>query len=207
METELNRSRAGSLLLVGGVLALDFTNTAGGRDLPVPIEHLQAPRHLLDWSLHASVLPPELARPLGDMLDADREAAQALLAAALDLREAIHRIGSAIAQRRIPAAPDLATLRQVAAAALAEAELAPDRNGRCGLRFAAAPASAAILGPIAWSALDLLRQGDPARLKQCPAADCGWLFLDTSRNGSRRWCDMATCGNRTKASRHRHRTA
>ncbi|WP_159713511.1 CGNR zinc finger domain-containing protein [Geminicoccus flavidas] len=201
------QSRAGSLALVGGVLALDFANTAGGRDLPEPIEHLQAPRHLLDWSVHASVLPPELAGSLHATLAADPKAAQALLEAALGLREAIHRVGSAIAQRRTPAAPDLATLRQVSAAALAEAQLAPDESGRCSLRFAAAPATAAILGPIAWSALDLLRQGDLARLKQCPAADCGWLFLDTTRNGSRRWCDMATCGNRTKARRHRHSTA
>ncbi|WP_191059005.1 CGNR zinc finger domain-containing protein [Geminicoccus harenae] len=203
----MNRSRAGSLALVGGVLALDFANTAGGRDLPEPIEHLQAPRHLLDWSVHASVLPPELAKALDGTMDADQKAAQALLAAALDLREAIHRVGSAIAGHRAPAAPDLATLRQAAAAALAEAQLAPDEDGRCSLHFAPTPATAAILGPIAWSALDLLRHGDLTRLKQCPAADCGWLFLDTTRNNSRRWCDMATCGNRTKARRHRQGAA
>jgi predicted RNA-binding Zn ribbon-like protein len=53
------------------------------------------------------------------------------------------------------------------------------------------------------SALLLLAQPEPERLKICP--NCHWLFLDRSRNRSRAWCDMAVCGNRAKASRHYHR--
>ena len=73
------------------------------------------------------------------------------------------------------------------------------------LDFSAAPAETALLGPIAWSAVDLLRSGRFERVKRCPGPGCGWLFFDHSKNNSRRWCDMATCGNRTKGRRHRAR--
>jgi predicted RNA-binding Zn ribbon-like protein len=53
--------------------------------------------------------------------------------------------------------------------------------------------------------VDLLTKGRLERLKRCPGPGCGWLFLDHSKNGSRRWCAMATCGNRTKGRRHRAR--
>ena len=53
------------------------------------------------------------------------------------------------------------------------------------------------------SALLLIARPEPERLKICP--NCGWLFLDRSRNRSRAWCDMAVCGNRVKASRHYRR--
>jgi predicted RNA-binding Zn ribbon-like protein len=53
------------------------------------------------------------------------------------------------------------------------------------------------------SALRLLGEDEAARLKIC--GNCGWLFLDRSRNRSRTWCDMSVCGNRVKASRHYHR--
>lgn len=62
-----------------------------------------------------------------------------------------------------------------------------------------------ILGPLAWAAFDLLRTDRLDRLKQCPPVDCGWLFLDTTKNGTRRWCDMATCGSRAKAAASRRR--
>jgi len=58
-----------------------------------------------------------------------------------------------------------------------------------------------IVGPIAWAALDLLRGDELGRLKQCPPEDCRWLFIDRTKNGSRRWCEMATCGNRAKKGR------
>ena len=59
------------------------------------------------------------------------------------------------------------------------------------------------LWPVARSAVELLTLGDLARVRECPGAgDCGWLFYDTSRNGSRRWCSMEGCGSRVKMRRH-----
>jgi predicted RNA-binding Zn ribbon-like protein len=59
-----------------------------------------------------------------------------------------------------------------------------------------------MLWPIVDAAADLLVRGEPERIKTCGSATCGWLFLDLSRNRSRRWCDMKDCGNRAKARRH-----
>jgi predicted RNA-binding Zn ribbon-like protein len=58
-----------------------------------------------------------------------------------------------------------------------------------------------ILNPLIRSAADLLVSDELKRVKRCGDPACGWLFLDTSRNKSRRWCDMSDCGNRAKASR------
>jgi predicted RNA-binding Zn ribbon-like protein len=61
----------------------------------------------------------------------------------------------------------------------------------------------AILGPLVIAALPLLTGEAAGRVRCCPGSQCGWLFLDITRNGRRRWCDMAVCGNRAKAGRHR----
>ena len=60
----------------------------------------------------------------------------------------------------------------------------------------------AVLGPISLSAITILTQGDLSRIKQCQGEKCGWLFFDTSKNKSRRWCEMEICGNRAKQRRH-----
>jgi predicted RNA-binding Zn ribbon-like protein len=62
-----------------------------------------------------------------------------------------------------------------------------------------------MLWPLATSALSLLLSEEVGRIKECAADDCHWLFLDSSRNQSRRWCDMKACGNRAKARHYYHR--
>jgi predicted RNA-binding Zn ribbon-like protein len=63
-----------------------------------------------------------------------------------------------------------------------------------------------LLAPVLWSAADLLIGGEHRRIRQCANAQCLWLFVDASKSGTRRWCDMASCGNRAKARRHYLRT-
>lgn len=196
-------SSAGSLSLVGGALALDFANTAGGRDTAEPIEHLRSATHVVDWATHAGGIDAETAERSRAAIARDAAAAQKVLRQALQLREAIYGIGSAIARGEAPPRAELRTLKEFAGGALGPADLAPIPGGGYAFDFSAAPAHIALLGPVAWSALDLLSTGNLERLKQCPGHDCGWLFFDHSKNNSRRWCDMATCGNRTKARRHR----
>jgi predicted RNA-binding Zn ribbon-like protein len=193
-------SRAGSLSLVGGALALDFTNTAGGRGTAEPIEHLQAPHHVVEWAAHAGVIPADAAARLHEAVGPD------LLRDAVALRETVHRIGAAIAQGGSPDAADLAFLKVRAQQALSGARFARSSAGYA-FDFTQAPAADALLGPVAWSAIEFLATAEFARLKQCPGHDCGWLFYDRSKNNSRRWCDMAVCGNRSKAKRHRERDA
>jgi predicted RNA-binding Zn ribbon-like protein len=205
LEVFLAPSRAGSLSLVGGVLALDFANTSGGRGTARQIEHLQMPAHLVDWAAHAGGIDAGTAERCHAAMASDPRAAEQLLHHALLLREAIFAIGSAIAYGEAPPPADLGILKGHLRRTIGPAELTKATGDGYGFDFSDAPPEAALLGPVAWSALDLLERGSFERIKQCPADDCGWLFFDHSRNDSRRWCDMATCGNRTKGRRHRER--
>ncbi len=187
-------------MLVGGLPALDFVNTASGRGGPWALEHLQAPAHLVLWAEHAGLLDAPTAAAVLDRLPG--EEGRAVLRRALEVREAIFRIGVAVTRKAPPARADLFLLKQEAAYALAQADLDADATGAFTIRFGDRP-PAAILGPLTQSALSLFLGGGLERLKQCPGPDCGWLFYDRSKNNSRRWCDMATCGNREKAQRFR----
>jgi predicted RNA-binding Zn ribbon-like protein len=86
--------------------------------------------------------------------------------------------------------------------ALAEAELTPTAS-----RYRLTPRPSTELDRIFWpitrSAAELLTSADIDRVRECDGRGCGWLFLDTSKAGRRRWCSMAICGNRAKARRHR----
>jgi predicted RNA-binding Zn ribbon-like protein len=196
-----NASRAGSLDLVGGVLCLDFANTASGRDGARHMDHLQTYRDLLDWCGHAGILGAPALDRLRARAGTTPEAAALVLRRAVALREAIHGIGAAMAAREVPD-PDLVRgLTREIAAAMTEAGL-----DRVGVHYywgwpEETDDLARPLWPIAFSASVMFPAADPRRLKICPGPDCGWLFLDRSKNISRRWCDMAVCGNRAKARR------
>jgi predicted RNA-binding Zn ribbon-like protein len=198
-------ARPAELSLVAGVLALDFANTASGRDSGHPFEHLRGAGNVVDWAGHAGVISAVAATRARAAIAADSEMADRILRQAVQLRGAIYGIGSAIAHGRDAPDADLKLLKDFARRALGPAELARTPGGVYGFDFTAAPIEFALLGSVAWSALDFLSTGRFDRLKQCPGEDCGWLFFDSSKNNSRRWCDMATCGNRTKARKHRER--
>jgi predicted RNA-binding Zn ribbon-like protein len=199
-------SRAGSLSLVGGVLALDFANTASGRETSRPIEHLQTAGHIVDWAMHARSIDAATAERCRAAMARHATAPAKLLRDALRLREAVYRIGSAVARGETPAPADLGILKALACASVESAELAPVPGNGYAFDFSAGPVESTLLGPVAWSAVDLLAKGPFERIRQCPGPDCGWLFFDGSKNSSRRWCDMAVCGNRSKAKRHRERS-
>lgn len=198
-------SRAASLDLVAGTLALNFTNTSSGRGTDQHLEHLRQAGDLVAWAQHAGLLTlDELAgaRPLL----ADAAAAGGLLRAALTLREVVYRVFLALSRQRQPDAADLQALSLTHAATLARARLLAKSDGSYAWRWSAGEGLAeAILGPTALSALALLQGLDPARVKQCSGLHCGWLFFDATKNRRRRWCEMSVCGNRAKQRRLRHR--
>ena len=203
-------SLAGTVSLVGGNLALDFANTASGLGSPTPFERLHAPADLLDWAHHAGVVDGDGQGRMAEAFAADSDGAARALRHALALRGSIFAIGTAIAHGTEPARGDLDRVKDAAQKAMASAALSLS-DGRYRFDFGGAAPEAALTGPIALAALDLLANADFSRVKQCPGHgpgnDCQWLFLDVSKNNSRRWCDMATCGNRTKGKRHRARQA
>jgi predicted RNA-binding Zn ribbon-like protein len=169
---------------IAGNLALDFANTVSWRGTDREIDHLADLGGLLDWARAAELEVDAAALPAG--------AGVSILTSASRLRDAIGAIGSAFAARRPLPGDALTTLRDAAAGALSRAVLAGDPLRP---RFSGQDR---LLGTVAWAALDLFTGAEVTRIKECPFHDCRWLFIDRSRNGSRRWCEMSTCGNRAK---------
>ncbi len=198
-------SRAGSLPLIGGALALDFCNTASGRGTDSALDHIVCATHLLSWARHSGIVDATANARLQRLCDADPAFGSRLLARALALRDATYRLDAALAQARTPDQDDIDTVAGTHAACLANGRLAT-RDGVFGWtwRLEDTPAEV-ILGPIAASAMSIITGADRARLKQCRGHHCGWLFLDTTKNNRRVWCEMEVCGNRAKQRRRRSR--
>lgn len=129
-----------------------------------------------------------------------------MLEQAIALRETLYRICVAVAGQRTPAANDIALLNAALAKAMARLQLVATEGD---WRWAWADGEDALdrmLWPVVWSAAELLTSEARWRVRVCADEQCGWLFLDMSRNRSRRWCAMEDSGNRAKARRHYRRT-
>jgi predicted RNA-binding Zn ribbon-like protein len=193
--------------LSGGALCLDFTNTWSDRGRP-ETEKLCRYHDLLGFAQQAGLLTSAEETRLAGRAERHPRAAAAALALGRDLREDLYRILSAIAASRAPAAADLARLNAALPEALSHLRL--ERRGT-GLAWTWAALDApeapldAPLWPILRSAAELLTSEERRQVRECAGGACTWLFLDRSRNRSRRWCSMETCGNRAKAKRHYHR--
>jgi len=197
-------SRAASLALVGGAPVFDLANTQSGRGGPRAQDHLRKPEHVVAWARHANVLTEAGARALHRSIGRPRVAA-GLLRRIRELRDVVYEIGTALAADSIPRAAALDRLARIHARALAHARLAP-RGAELAWRWDAARTPVeAVIGPITLSAVELITRADRTRLKQCAGDHCGWLFLDTTKNNRRRWCEMEVCGNRAKQKRLRRR--
>ncbi len=192
--------------LAGGRTCLNFANTVGGRRPDRVHDYLGDYGDLVAWSRHAGLLTDEAARYLAAQAERRPVEAAQVLAQALALREAIYRIFSSLAAHASPAPADLALLNQALASALARLEVRTTRSGfSWGWRHEP-EALEAVLWPVIRSAGELLTSEDLKRVRECAGEGCGWLFLDLSRNHSRRWCTMDDCGNRAKAKRHYQRS-
>jgi predicted RNA-binding Zn ribbon-like protein len=186
------------LELIGGAAALDFANTREGDPEP---EHLHGYGDVVAWAAYAGVIDAPTAERLTRA--ARGRAAERAFERALRLRAAIDATFRAIADGRDPAPDALAALAACEADAVAHGRLiqTPD-----GFQWSwDGDELDRVLWPVARSAVDLLRGGPLDRLKTCHV--CPWLFLDLSRNRSRRWCSMNECGGRDKMRRYRARRA
>jgi predicted RNA-binding Zn ribbon-like protein len=176
---------------LGGRLCLDFVNTIEDRTSSHPEELLVSPERLVDWALDAGALRDRPGRPPN----------AALLDDAVDLREAFRRV--VLRQERT------ADLRRVNNAISDAGRHAVVRPARDGYVWEWSDDSAtALLWAVARDMGALLTDQEAlARVRTCGLDTCGWLFIDRSRNRSRRWCSMEGCGNlaksRTFQARHR----
>src|SRR5271156_6216320 len=192
-----------TLRLVGGHPALDFANTLGQQVGGAPNEHLVDYDALLAWSRRLDLVTASEAAALRKAAAAHPAQAARALAEARALRAAIQPLFTARATGAAPPRGALARLNRALGAALGHAELAPTGGG-FGWRWAGArPGPGRPPWPLARAAAALLTDPDLARVRRCAGADCRWLFLDLTKNRTRRWCTMALCGNRAKIHRFR----
>jgi len=188
----------------GGQLAVDFTNTVGSRGGTAE-DHLNVFGDLLSWAETRGVIARSAAQRLRREADRRPAIAKDALGEAVALREALYRVLSAAASGRTPPAADLATFNAHVEMSFSGARL-QRASDRFELTFAPSDRSrltAPILEPVVRAAVDLLTSDAIGRVRLCGDASCAWLFLDTTRNGTRRWCDMKECGNRNKVRRFR----
>ena len=199
-----NREKIERLSLIGGTLCLDFTNLVNWRDSPNPKDYMGDYGDLVHWSAHAGLLTQPQAAEL--LLAASRQTtvAAGVFTKARELRETIFRIFSAAAEGKDPSAQDLGTLNTFLSRSMEAAAFKKKGDGFV-LSFGGGEGPDRMLAPIVWSAVELLTSPDMKRVKVCSGDTCGWLFVDASKNRSRRWCEMKDCGNRAKARRHYQR--
>lgn len=193
--------------LVGGRICLDFANTLGQHE-PVKLsEWLDSYDDLVWWALRAEIVPEAQAPRLFERARAHPDEAAEVFRRAIGLREAIFRIFSAAAEKGDPDPADLEVLNRELAVAMPHARVAPVTVGSCSCDWAWDETGALdrVLWPVARSAAEALTSEDIRRIGQCAGEECQWLYVDTSRNHSRRWCVMSDCGNRAKQKRHYHR--
>jgi predicted RNA-binding Zn ribbon-like protein len=190
--------------LSGGDLCLDFVNTWGDRGRP-ETDGLQTYGGLLIFARQTGLLSAEEAVYLKVATLSDPAGAWSVIQAARSLREALYGLCSARAHGTKATDGDLVRLNEALREALPnlclESREATLAWGWGGDRTALTSP----LWPIARAAAELLTREPPAPIRECDGAQCTWLFLDFSRGRSRRWCSMASCGNRAKARRHYHR--
>jgi len=189
---------------VGGNLSIDFTNTVNSRWSGEAQDKFSNYRDLVAWARQAGLTGEAEARRLVRAAERNPEAAKRALNEATDFREVIYRIFQATALEQPPANADMGAFNRKLAEAMTHARIEPLPDG-FAWSWEESDALDRVVWPIARSAADLLTSHQLERVKSCGSDDCGWLFVDTSRNGSRRWCDMSDCGNRAKARRHYHR--
>ena len=180
--------------LVGGRLCLDFVNTANWLDEAPVDERLTAFADLAAWGRRQGLIGKDTEVRLKQQSAGDAASTDRALAAAIRLRAATRRLLSGNDE-----AADLEALNRALAA---PAPLLAEGGGKTVLHPSAGDLSDWLLHPLAASTAELMTSPSRTKIKVCPGDRCGWIFLDESPSGRRRWCSMATCGNRRKARAH-----
>jgi predicted RNA-binding Zn ribbon-like protein len=193
METSEHIER---LRIVGGDVALDFVNTEDGDP---PVECLRGYGDLVAWSVLVGLFSAEEGERLVGEADLRPEDAEAVYRDALRLRGALYGVFRALAEGGDVPERDLETLRGYEREALSRGKLVQGDRG-FSWEWKDGRDLAGMLWLVAHAATRLLTSGDLDRLKLC--AGCYWVFLDASRNRSRRWCTMEVCGTDAKMRRY-----
>lgn len=196
---------------VGGDSSLDFVNTVDWTPGGLENDRLGSYERLIAWAGGAGVIQEGEAHALRDAAARDPGKAQVAYEAARRMRWVLHEVFYAVVRRQ-PLADPLGEFSSLLTRAHHHLHLAPAAVGsrRDGAALTwkwrgMAERLECVLWPVARSAADLLTSPDAARVRMCAGPDCGWLYVDRSRNGLRRWCEMQTCGTLAKSRRRAER--
>jgi predicted RNA-binding Zn ribbon-like protein len=197
--------------LIGGRLCLDFVNSVGARNvtpsgrMSIRGEMLRDYLDLLVWGRHVGALTQNETQILARESSRNPKRAAAVLHRAIRLRETLYQIFMAILSRKKPEPAYLSLLNDELRVAREAERLVFKKPvftwqwNRIGTPLDR------VLHLVARSAAELLTMDDFSRLHRCRGSDCGWIFLDSSKNRRRRWCDMRDCGNLDKVRKFRRR--
>lgn len=199
--TAATHSQGWTFDLCGGRLSLDFANTVSQRNTGTAVERLAEYQDLVAFGVQTGVLGEARGRRLLAEARERPQAARRVLEHARRVREALHRVFSARTAGARPPDADLALVNEALGAALGRTALVP-RGPVYVAELRGGDELDAMLPPVLRDAMEVLTAPDDGRLRRCELDECRWLFYDTSKNKSRRWCDMRTCGNVVKARRH-----
>ncbi len=181
------------------VLAIDFANTLSWRGRPKPDEFLPDCGSWIEWSREHGLLTPDQAMRLRSLAAEQPDEATAAFHRAIEFREALYNLLSANCHGNQPPAKDRMLVQDVLNEAMGQLRLAGPHDGwRFELAVGACEWDSPLFGP-ALSAAQLLTGEYAGKLRSCERDECRWLFLDHTKNHSRKWCDMKTCGNVVKA--------
>ncbi len=203
-----SRSRPESIALIGGHPALDLVNTVSWRgDADRWRENLAVPFDLLTWAYRATDLDEHHLTAMRSVMAEDAGTAEDVLRRAHELREHLYQhladwIDQPGGEHQIRAGSPLHR-------AFVDAVTASSLTGTPARWTLESRSPLDLTRVLALHALDLIQTMPPDRLRRCDDDSCGWLFLDSTRNHSRRWCSSSDCGNLDRARRHyrRHRTS
>ena len=193
------------LLGVGGVPCLDFVNTVSGRGTADAFDRLEGYGDLADWARAVGLISDREAKQLKGAAQRHPGQARDCFKRAVALRELLYRLGLG-ALRGTMARRDLAELPGLLLPVMTASGFEAEASGR--LRLTPQDRPLRLDRPlwfVAWSAFRLLTGEEPGQLRQCENSGCTWLFLDRSKNHSRRWCSMTQCGAVVKAREYRAR--
>lgn len=189
--------------LCGGHVVLDFVNTAAGLNRD-PRDWLDRYARLVGWAELAGICDASLRRELIAQDRASPRRGQVALVRTRLLRSALYALIHSIRDGIRPPAVAVEELQQWCRRGGAAVQLQWHRDG--SLRSSVESCGLDLIGvAIALAAVELLSRPLVGQLGVCAGRNCGWLFLDMSKSRRRRWCDMKTCGNAAKASRHYRR--
>lgn len=197
--------RASGAKFLGGKLILDFANTISARGGSSERDHIVTYDDLVAWAFRAGLVDERTGESLIQKAARRGPETERTIARARELRDAAHRVFVDVAHSRAADPTDLAVVYAALARAIEHGSIVQAGDGFVWRWQDGAEALDSMLWPIARSAAELLTGADLLRVRECGGDRCGWVFLDQTKNRTRRWCEMKVCGNRAKARRHYHR--